>query len=562
MKITPTGKLEEWLAEHGRVDLLGREAELDDDEMLRLQYDCSQSHPNYSDEERFAWAAYTLLTRNVVSRQERESLGEAGAGELAAFSRAAGAQAKAFWAMHGKLETLLQQEAEARGELRKTVEQFDERLGELGYEAKAELARIESAVRQKSEELAHTWNMAVATAAKELEQGEDRAAVRHSESLKAHSEVVESTNRRIEQVEKSVAASLEESRKLAQEAYEISSALSRAVSNTVSKHIDQTVQAVAEWWERDAAETKRQTKWQWVWRIGIALLLLGLLVVEARAQEPHSPIFMEFLDEGTRVKLFAAGIAKTNFTGSGITCTWNVAGKWVGCNVTSGPGAGNSSFSWEDPATSDSGKWASHYAIPATISRVYCSTNTGTVDLNFEIRTEDAPNTTGDQVLTAALQCDSNGASSTTFANSTILPNRLLTPIVSATAGSPGVVRAAAIVNPAGAGSAGNASFSWANPVTGDSGKWQAQYSQAATISKVYCSTDAGTLDLNFQIRTEDFPNSTGTTVLASSLVCTTSGASTAVILNDSIPADRLLTPIVTATSGSPGVVRTTVVTQ
>lgn len=233
---------------------------------------------------------------------------------------------------------------------------------------------------------------------------------------------------------------------------------------------------------------------------------------------------------------------------------------WI--DLPNGPGPGNASFNWESPTSADSGKWFSHYSIPATIYRVYCSTDTGIADVNFEIRLETAPNTAGDAVLASDLTCTDTGASTSTIQNAEILANRLLTPTVTSTSGSPGVLRMAAIVNPVGSGSAGNASFGWENPGTGDSGKWQAYYSEATTISKVVCSTDAGTVDLNFEIRTENAPNATGTVVLSSALVCTDTGASTLVILNEQIPASRLLTPIITATSGSPGLIRATVVTQ
>ncbi len=122
-----------------------------------------------------------------------------------------------------------------------------------------------------------------------------------------------------------------------------------------------------------------------------------------------------------------------------------------------------------------------------------------------------------------------------------------------------------------GGGTTGGASavstFNWQTPTTGDSGKWQAYFYRPVAIAKVYCSTDGlGTVSINLQIRPDTSPNTTGTTVLSAPITCTGTGASTATILNNSIPASSslgyLVTPIVTATTGSAGIVRVAVVTQ
>lgn len=104
--------------------------------------------------------------------------------------------------------------------------------------------------------------------------------------------------------------------------------------------------------------------------------------------------------------------------------------------------------------------------------------------------------------------------------------------------------------------------FNLQAPVVGDSGKFQVTFTRAATITKVYCSTDAGTADINFEIRTLDQPNTTGTSVLSSSLSCPSGSASTTTILNSSIAADRILALIVASTSGSPGILRATAVSE
>lgn len=112
-----------------------------------------------------------------------------------------------------------------------------------------------------------------------------------------------------------------------------------------------------------------------------------------------------------------------------------------------------------------------------------------------------------------------------------------------------------------------SASFTWQNPSTSDSGKWQVYFSRPVLINKVYCNTDGlGTVTVNLEIRPEDQPNNTGTTVLASPLTCTGTGTSTATISNANIPGSPtfgyVVTPIITGTSGSPGFVRVAVLTQ
>lgn len=252
-----------------------------------------------------------------------------------------------------------------------------------------------------------------------------------------------------------------------------------------------------------------------------------------------------------------------NFTGSGVDCSDNVNASRTDCAISSALGttAGAANFNWEAPTPADSGKWSAIYASAVTVTEVYCYTDSGgTVSLNFQVRNKTSPNTAGPSVLASSVVCNSNGASSTSFSHPAIAPEQLLVAMVMDSSGTPAVIRA--VVSDLRSLNGRTSNFNWETPSTADSGKWLAYYSNAATITSIFCFTDAGTVNLNFEIRTKDAPHATGTTVLAAPVACNSSGATVTDILNDAIPANRILTPIVTATSGSPPKISAAVVTQ
>jgi len=90
-------------------------------------------------------------------------------------------------------------------------------------------------------------------------------------------------------------------------------------------------------------ERKLARRRLWFWRLVLAgaVLVVGLLAcVHAFGQTPHDPLLLEIRDEGTRVKVWPAGVARVNFVGSNVMCGWNPTTKVVDCSVTGG-GAAN-----------------------------------------------------------------------------------------------------------------------------------------------------------------------------------------------------------------------------
>lgn len=85
--------------------------------------------------------------------------------------------------------------------------------------------------------------------------------------------------------------------------------------------------------------TLRLTMWQkfalYFWMV----LTLGLLgVIAARGQGGQGPM-IEALDEGVRVRFFAAGVFRWNCIGAGVTCTWNPITRRIDLTVAGGGAA-------------------------------------------------------------------------------------------------------------------------------------------------------------------------------------------------------------------------------
>jgi hypothetical protein len=93
------------------------------------------------------------------------------------------------------------------------------------------------------------------------------------------------------------------------------------------------------------------------------------------------------------------------------------------------------------------------------------------------------------------------------------------------------------------------------DPTTADSGFLRARLPAAATIITVACDTDTGTVSINPQKRSRTTPNTAGTNALSSALVCDSNAEETSTINSAGISASELLALVVTATSGTPGVV-------
>lgn len=91
--------------------------------------------------------------------------------------------------------------------------------------------------------------------------------------------------------------------------------------------------------------------------------------------------------------------------------------------------------------TSDTNKIQHKFSHPITIARVSCSTDTGTVTIQLDERAEATPNTAGTDVLSSALVCDDNTEATTSFGNASIAADVPLNLQITATSGTPGVVR-------------------------------------------------------------------------------------------------------------------------
>lgn len=107
---------------------------------------------------------------------------------------------------------------------------------------------------------------------------------------------------------------------------------------------------------------------------------------------------------------------------------------------------------------------------------------------------------------------------------------------------------------------AGMRSISLESPVTADSGKFQIMFDQAVTITRVACSVAAATsATINLDERVAATPNTAGTAVLTSELVCDTDEAASTTFSNATVAARVPLALLITGTSGTPGVLRVNV---
>ena len=107
-------------------------------------------------------------------------------------------------------------------------------------------------------------------------------------------------------------------------------------------------------------------------------------------------------------------------------------------------------FTWnlEYPATALTGLFQRSAHGNITITKVSCSTNTGTVTINIDERAKATPNTTGSNVLSAGLVCDTNtqtscasGCDVNTITNGAIDSTDPMALLITAVASSPTMLR-------------------------------------------------------------------------------------------------------------------------
>jgi len=99
------------------------------------------------------------------------------------------------------------------------------------------------------------------------------------------------------------------------------------------------------------------------------------------------------------------------------------------------------SFSIITPTDTDDAFAQIYFNQAVTITEIICSTDTGTVTIQFDERAEATPNTGGTDVMTAQLVCDDNSQTTSGFDNATIAAKVPLNLDVDAVASTPGVVR-------------------------------------------------------------------------------------------------------------------------
>lgn len=93
------------------------------------------------------------------------------------------------------------------------------------------------------------------------------------------------------------------------------------------------------------------------------------------------------------------------------------------------------------PTTADTNKSQIAFDNAVTVQRVWCSTDTGTATIQLDERAEATPNTAGTNVMTASLVCDNDTQATTTFTNATIAQFVPVNLQITATSGTPTVVR-------------------------------------------------------------------------------------------------------------------------
>jgi len=95
----------------------------------------------------------------------------------------------------------------------------------------------------------------------------------------------------------------------------------------------------------------------------------------------------------------------------------------------------------DNPVTGDSGTVQVTFPLAVTITRVWCSTDTGTATIQLDERAEATPNTAGTDVMTSTLVCDNNTEATTSFTNAGIASRVPLNLDIDAVASAPTKVR-------------------------------------------------------------------------------------------------------------------------
>lgn len=94
-----------------------------------------------------------------------------------------------------------------------------------------------------------------------------------------------------------------------------------------------------------------------------------------------------------------------------------------------------------DPSVDDDAAVQIIWPTAVTVTRIACSTDTGTATIQFDERSASTPNSAGTDVMTAQLVCDNDEQATTSFTNAGIASRAPMSLDVDAVASAPGTVR-------------------------------------------------------------------------------------------------------------------------
>jgi len=229
--------------------------------------------------------------------------------------------------------------------------------------------------------------------------------------------------------------------------------------------------------------------------------------------------------------------------------------------LTLGMGMGTRTYPQSPP---NSGGWSTS-TVTATASGtpLKIANNVGGYNASFEIIPSGSPAT----VSIPIQGCMPNGTcdtavvtvtSTTAVTQNVVFPKLytyfLFTP--SWTGGTSASIKITSIVSSARLGYPQSFSFDLPSPSVGDSALYEHKLQSPGQIVRVSCSTDQGTASINLDLRQESTPNTTGTSVLGSALVCNSNTAITTTIATPAYSANSPIALLISGTSGTPSVVR------
>jgi hypothetical protein len=94
------------------------------------------------------------------------------------------------------------------------------------------------------------------------------------------------------------------------------------------------------------------------------------------------------------------------------------------------------------------------------------------------------------------------------------------------------------------------------NPTAADTGRFQWKPKNSVNITRISCSVDIGSAQVNLDFRQESTPNTPGTQILSVPLTCTPSTGATTAIANAAVPGLSPVALLVVGTSGGVTVLR------